>query len=113
MCVKSYRVTIHLKATEQHFPVVLFIILYKVFHIFASVNKMGFYNLELRIHYYSYCLWTISILPQSDFACKTGSLLYRIALWECFRNAISSLMRLALGSIHRLIEARFFFSKIT
>ena len=109
MCVKSYRVTIQLKATEQHFPVVLFIILYKVFHIFASVDKMGCYNLELRIHYYSYCPWTILILPQSDFACKTGSLLNRIALWECFRNAIPSLMRLALGSIHRLIEARFFF----
>ena len=95
MCVKSFRVTIQLKATEQHFPVVLFIILYKVFHIFASVDKMGCYNLELLIHYNSYCLWTISILPQSDFACKTGSLLHRIALWECFRKAIPSLMRLA------------------
>ena len=45
-----------------------------------------------------------------DFPCVTGSLLNRIALWECFRNAIPSLMRLALGSIHRLIEAGFFFS---
>ena len=80
LCVKSYRLTIQLKATEQHFPVVLFIILYKVFHIFASVDKMACYNLELRMHYYSYCLWTILILPQSDFACKTGSVLYRIAL---------------------------------
>ena len=75
-----------------------------MFHIFASVDKMGCCRPELRIHYYSYSLWIILIFPV-----KTGSLLNRIALWECFKNAIPSLMRLALGSINWLIEAKFFF----
>ena len=34
--MKSYSVTIEMKATEQHFPVVLFIMLYKVFLTFES-----------------------------------------------------------------------------
>ena len=32
--------TIQLKATEQHFPVVLFIMLYKVVLTFESVNEI-------------------------------------------------------------------------
>ena len=36
----SYSVTIQMKATERYFPVVLFIMLYKVVLTFASVNKI-------------------------------------------------------------------------
>ena len=36
--MKSYGVTIQMKATEQHFPVVLFIVLYKVVLTFESVD---------------------------------------------------------------------------
>ena len=36
--MKSYGVTIQMKATEQYFPVVLFIILYKVVLTFESVD---------------------------------------------------------------------------
>ena len=35
--MKSYSVTIQMKAVEQYFPVVLFIILYKVVVTFESV----------------------------------------------------------------------------
>ena len=38
--MKSYRVTIQIKATEQYFPVVLFIMLYKVVPIFESVDEI-------------------------------------------------------------------------
>ena len=38
--MKSYGVTIQVKVTEQYFPVVLFIVLYKVVLTFGSVKKI-------------------------------------------------------------------------
>ena len=38
--MKSYSVTIQMKATEQYFSVVLFIMLYKVILTFESVNEI-------------------------------------------------------------------------
>ena len=38
--VEEYSVTIQMKATEQYFPVVLFIILYKVVLTFESVDEI-------------------------------------------------------------------------
>ena len=38
--MKSYGMTIQMKATEQYFPVVLFIMLYKVALTFASVDEI-------------------------------------------------------------------------
>ena len=38
--MKSQSVTIQMKATEQYFPVVLFIMLYKVVLTFGSVDKI-------------------------------------------------------------------------
>jgi len=38
--MKSYTVTIQMKATEQYFPVVLFIMLYKVALSFESVDEI-------------------------------------------------------------------------
>ena len=38
--MKSYGVTIQLKATEQYFPVVLFIRLYKVVLTFESLDEI-------------------------------------------------------------------------
>ena len=38
--MKSYDVTIQMKATEQYFPVVLFIMLYKVVLTFVSVDEI-------------------------------------------------------------------------
>ena len=38
--MKSYGVTIQMKATEQYFPVVLFIMLYKVNPTFESVDEI-------------------------------------------------------------------------
>ena len=39
MWMKSYGVTIQMKATKQYFPVVLFITLYKVVETFESVDN--------------------------------------------------------------------------
>ena len=38
--MKALRVTIQMKATEQHFPVVLFIMLYKVVYTFESLDEI-------------------------------------------------------------------------
>ena len=38
--MKSYSVSIQMKATEQYFPVVLFIMLYKVVLTFESVDEI-------------------------------------------------------------------------
>ena len=38
--MKSYGVTIQMKATEQYFPVTLFIMLYKVIQAFESVDEV-------------------------------------------------------------------------
>ena len=38
--MKSYDVTIQMKATEQYFPVVLFIMLYKVVLTFETVEEI-------------------------------------------------------------------------
>ena len=38
--MKSLRVTIQMKATEQYFPVVRFIMLYKVVRTFESVDEI-------------------------------------------------------------------------
>ena len=38
--MKSYGVTIQMKVTEQYFPVVLFIMLYKVVLTFESVDEI-------------------------------------------------------------------------
>ena len=38
--MKSYGVTIQMKATEQYFPVVLFIMLYKVVLTFESADEI-------------------------------------------------------------------------
>ena len=38
--MKSYGVTIQMKATEQYFPVVLYIMLYKVVLTFESVDEI-------------------------------------------------------------------------
>ena len=42
--MKSYGVTIEMKATEQYFPVVLFIMLYKVVLTFVSVDEILKYD---------------------------------------------------------------------
>ena len=38
--MKSYGVIIQMEATEQYFPVVLFIMLYKVIQAFESVDEI-------------------------------------------------------------------------
>ena len=40
LCIKFLSVTIQMKATEQYFPVVLFIMLYKVVVTFESVDEI-------------------------------------------------------------------------
>ena len=60
--VKSYGVTIEMKATEQYFPVVLFIMLYKVVLTFESVDEI------LWCGHSNESYWTV--LSQSTIYCK-------------------------------------------
>ena len=45
--MKSYGVTIQMKATEQYFPVVLFIMLYKMALTFESMDNTIFYGVTI------------------------------------------------------------------
>ena len=47
--MKSYGVTIQMKATEQYFPVVLFIMLYKVVLTLESVDEIFSMATNLKI----------------------------------------------------------------
>ena len=47
--MKSYDVTIQMKATEQYFPVVLFIMLYKVALIFGSVGEILLLTIRVKV----------------------------------------------------------------
>ena len=55
--MKSYGVTIQMKATEQYFPVVLFIILYKVVLNFESEEKIVCNQQYLRM--VTYEIWDL------------------------------------------------------
>ena len=46
--MKSYSVTIQMKPTEQYFPVVLFIMLYKLVLTFNSVDEILWCNYSLE-----------------------------------------------------------------
>ena len=46
--MKSSSVTIQTKATEQYFPVVLFILLYKVIQTFESVDKTYSMTIQMK-----------------------------------------------------------------
>ena len=47
--MKSYGVTIQMKATEQYFPVVLFVMLYKVVLTLESVDEIFSMATNLKI----------------------------------------------------------------
>ena len=51
--MKSYGVTIQMKATKQYFPVVLFIVLYEVVLTFESVNEI------LKCDYSNESYWAV------------------------------------------------------
>ena len=47
--IKSKSVTIQMKATEQYFPVVLFIMLYKVILTFESVDEALTWSVTIQM----------------------------------------------------------------
>ena len=47
--MKSESVTIQMKATEQYFPVVQFILLYKVALIFKSVDEIYIVSIQMKV----------------------------------------------------------------
>ena len=65
--MKSYGVTIQVKATEQYFPVVLFIMLYKVVITFESVDEiLKCDQMKPLQQYFQVVLFTCK------FFCETG-----------------------------------------
>ena len=65
--MKSYGVTIQMKATEQYFPVVLFIILYKVVLTFESVDEI------LWCHHSNESYWAVLSLGTVYYAVQGDS----------------------------------------
>ena len=68
--MKSFGVTIQMKATEQQFPVVLFIILYKVVLTFESTEEIQSVTIQMKAakRYLPVVLFTIiSVQGNSNF----------------------------------------------
>ena len=71
--MKSESVTIQMKATEQYFPVVLFIMLCKVVLIFHSVNKIQGGTTQMKAFEHYSLSW---LLVMSSF-----DSVYEIMVW--------------------------------
>ena len=65
--MKSLSVTIQIKATEQYFPVVLFIMLYKVVLTFESVDEI------LKCDYSNESYWAVLSYGTVYYAAQGGS----------------------------------------
>ena len=52
--MKSYSATIQMKATEQYFPVVLYITLYRVVLTFESVDKILKFDHSSESYYWQH-----------------------------------------------------------
>ena len=65
--MKSLSVTIQMKATEQHFPVVLFIMLYKVVLTFESVDEI------LKCDHLNESYWAVLSRGTVYYAIQDGS----------------------------------------
>ena len=65
--MKSYSMTIQMKATEQYFPLVLFIMLYKVVPIFESVDEI------LKYDHSNESYWTILFCGAVYYVVQGGS----------------------------------------
>ena len=87
--MKSYGVTIQMKATEQYFPVVLFIMLYNVVLTFESVDKI------LYCDHSNESYWTV-------LSCGT---IYPVVLFYCL---LSLWMKSYGVTIHTKATERFF-----
>ena len=85
--MKSYCVAIQMKATEQYFPVVLFIMLYKVVLTFESVNKVLwcvqlkesaskvlFHDAICFLGHYTIKCWTFVFFIHVCVCCENGRL---------------------------------------
>ena len=73
--IKSYEVTIQMKATELYFPVVLFIMLYKVVLNFESVDEV------LKCNHTNESHWAVLSYATVYYAVQGGS-----KFWVCERN---------------------------
>ena len=73
--MKSYGVTIQMKATEQYFPVVLFIMLYKVILTFESVNEI------LKCDHSNESYWAVLSCGCVYYAVQGGSNFW-VSIWN-------------------------------
>ena len=73
--MKSLSTTIHQKVTEQYFPVVLFIMLYKMVLTFVSVDEIPKYHYSPKSH------WAVLSCGTVYYAIQGGS-----NFWVCGWN---------------------------
>ena len=95
--VKFYSVIIQMKATEQYFPVVMFIMLCKVVLSFESVDKIVPQKFSL-----SGCLFSFPVFVKlCDFVINTHSI-------SCFLCGLSDVIKVIYAWLHRQVFARVF-----
>ena len=96
--MKSYSVTIQMKATEQFFPVVLFIMLYKVVLTFKSVDEI----LKCDHSNETY----LTVLLQGNICFKIFYKIKRITIMIIVSSSVNPICLLSVGAIYLVSLSR-------
>ena len=97
--MKSYGVTIQMKATEQYFPVVLFIMLYKVVLTFESVDEI------LKCDHSNESYWVVLSCGTVYYAEQGGSN-FSVCGWnpQCNQSNESYWAVLSCGTVYYAVQ---------
>ena len=102
--MKSYGVTIHMKATEQYFPVMLFIMLYKVVLTFESVDEI------LWCDHSNESYWTVLSCDAFYYAVQGN-----LSIWVCGWSTGTENITIPIEPIHKtllILKDFFYFSLV-
>ena len=97
--MKSYCVIIQMKATEQYYPVVMFIMLYKVVLTFESVDEI------LKCDHSNESYWAVLSCGTVYYAVQGGS---NYEGWSLSQNFCEKTTGLSLIPITAILEYTFF-----
>jgi len=98
--MKSLSVTIQMKATEQYFPVVLFIMLYKVILSFESVDEI------LKCDHSNESYWAVLCCGAVYYAVRAGSILESVVeILKCDHSNESYWAVLSCGAVYYAVRA--------
>ena len=95
--MKSHDVIIHMKATEQYFPVMLFIMLYKVVLTFESADEI------LWCDYSHESYWAILSCDALYYAVQGN-----LSFWVCGWSTGTENITIPIALIHKTLFKGFF-----